>query len=95
MVAPSPSRMSKIAELWLESNGQRYSLAQVAPEFVNKYLTQRFSIAGTPTECIERVRELERAGVTHLMITAPDRLFFEMTEAWSKHVFPQFSNRQA
>lgn len=26
--------MSKIAELWLESNGQRYSLAQVAPEFV-------------------------------------------------------------
>jgi len=34
MVAPTPSRMSKIAELWLESNGQRYSLAQVAPEFV-------------------------------------------------------------
>lgn len=34
MVAPSPRRLSKIAELWLESQGQRYSLAQVAPEFV-------------------------------------------------------------
>jgi hypothetical protein len=26
--------MSKIAELWLESRGQRYSLSEVAPEFV-------------------------------------------------------------
>ena len=34
MVASSSHRMSKIAELWLESHGQRYSLAQVAPEFV-------------------------------------------------------------
>ncbi len=34
MVAASPTRLSKIAELWLESGGQRYSLAEVAPEFV-------------------------------------------------------------
>ena len=66
---------------------------KVAPEFVNNYLTQRFSIAGTPAECIARVRELERAGITHLMITAPDALFYEMTQAWSKHIFPQFMNR--
>lgn len=34
MVAPAPTRLSKIAELWLESSGQRYSLSEVAPEFV-------------------------------------------------------------
>lgn len=34
MVAASPTRMSKIAELWLESCGQRYSLSEVAPEFI-------------------------------------------------------------
>ena len=34
MVAPSPTRLLKIAELWLESSGQRYSLSEVAPEFV-------------------------------------------------------------
>ena len=65
---------------------------KVDPAVVNEYLTQRFSIAGTPAECIARVRALERAGATHLMITAPDRMFMQMTEAWSKHVFPHFLN---
>lgn len=64
---------------------------KVDPAVVNDYLTQRFAIAGTPAECIERVSALERAGVTHLMITAPDRLFMPMTEAWAKHVLPRFS----
>lgn len=34
MSASSPSRMSKIVELWLESQGQRYSLSEVGPDFV-------------------------------------------------------------
>ena len=34
MSACSPSRMSRIVELWLESQGQRYSLSEVGPDFV-------------------------------------------------------------
>ena len=30
----TPARLSKIAEFWLLSNGERFSLSQVAPEFV-------------------------------------------------------------
>ncbi len=30
----APARLSKIAEFWLLSNGERHSLSQVAPEFV-------------------------------------------------------------
>ena len=34
MSVSTPARLSKIAEFWLMSNGERYSLSQVAPEFV-------------------------------------------------------------
>lgn len=67
---------------------------KIDPAFVTPYLTQRFSIAGTPAECVARVRELERAGVTHLMITAPDRLFDAMTTTWSEQVAPHFAEHR-
>jgi hypothetical protein len=34
MSASAPARLSKIAEFWLLSNSERYSLSQAAPEFV-------------------------------------------------------------
>jgi hypothetical protein len=34
MSVSAPARLSKIAEFWLLTNGERHSLSQVAPEFV-------------------------------------------------------------
>ena len=47
---------------------------RVDPDLVNDYLVHRFSIAGTPKECIERIEELRDAGVEHLMLTSAQSL---------------------
>jgi 5,10-methylenetetrahydromethanopterin reductase len=59
---------------------------RVAPELVTDYLVHRFALAGTPEECIRRVQELEDAGVRHIMVTPPNLLYREMTEAWAREV---------
>lgn len=63
---------------------------KVAPRFVTDYLVRRFSIAGTPEECVARVKELERAGMSRLLLTPPEKIYTETVEAWSKHVMPHF-----
>ena len=64
---------------------------KVDPKFVTDYLVRRFSIAGTPDECIARVKELEEAGVERLMLTPPGKTYKETVEAWGKQVMPHFS----
>lgn len=61
---------------------------KVDPRFVTDYLVRRFSIAGTPEECVARVKELEKAGLTRLLITPPERIYSEMAVAWSEQVMP-------
>jgi 5,10-methylenetetrahydromethanopterin reductase len=63
---------------------------RVEPALVNDYLIQRFSIAGTPTECIERIKELRDAGVEHLMLTPARKVYHETVEAFARKVMPQF-----
>ena len=63
---------------------------KVDPSFVTDYLVRRFSIAGTPEECVARVRELEQAGLSRLLLTPPERIYTEMMEAWSKEIMPHF-----
>jgi 5,10-methylenetetrahydromethanopterin reductase len=63
---------------------------RVDPDLVNDYLVQRFSIAGTPTECIERIEELKDAGVEHLMLTPARKVYAESVEVFAKKVMPQF-----
>lgn len=63
---------------------------RVDPKLITDYLVRRFSIAGTPEECIERVRELERAGVSRLLLTPPESVFSEMMEGWARAVMPAF-----
>ena len=65
---------------------------RVDPDLVNDYLVQRFSIAGTPKECIERVEELKAAGVEHLMLTAARKVYHESVEAFATKVIPHFQN---
>jgi 5,10-methylenetetrahydromethanopterin reductase len=60
------------------------------PELVTDYLAQRFSIAGTPEECVARIKQLEEAGVRCLMVTPPDRTYNAIMEAWAKDVMSHF-----
>ena len=50
---------------------------RVDPNLVNDYLVHRFSIAGNPKECIERIEELKAAGVEHLMLTPARKVYRE------------------
>ncbi len=61
---------------------------RVDPDLVNDYLVQRFSIAGSPKECIERIEELKAAGVEHLMLTPARKVYPETVEAFAKNVIP-------
>jgi 5,10-methylenetetrahydromethanopterin reductase len=63
---------------------------RVDPELVNDYLVHRFSIAGTPGECIERIEELKAAGVEHLMLTAARKVYQESVETFATQVIPHF-----
>jgi alkanesulfonate monooxygenase SsuD/methylene tetrahydromethanopterin reductase-like flavin-dependent oxidoreductase (luciferase family) len=65
---------------------------RVDPDLVNNYLVRRFSIAGTPTECIERIEELRAAGVEHLMLTPARKVYGETVEAFAAKVIPHFRN---
>ena len=60
------------------------------PNLITDYLLQRFSIAGTPEECVARVKTLEKAGVQHLLLTPPETGYYEMIETWAKEVMPHF-----
>jgi 5,10-methylenetetrahydromethanopterin reductase len=63
---------------------------RVDPELVNEYLIHRFSIAGTPSECIERIEALRDAGVEHLMLTPARMVYHETVEAFATKVIPHF-----
>jgi 5,10-methylenetetrahydromethanopterin reductase len=63
---------------------------RVAPELVTDYLVQRFAIAGTPEECIARIRALERAGITRIMLTPPRTVYHEMVETLARDIMPAF-----
>jgi len=63
---------------------------RVDPDLVNDYLIHRFSIAGNPTECIERIEELKAAGVEHLMLTPARKVYNETVESFATKVLPHF-----
>ncbi len=63
---------------------------RVDPDLVNDYLIHRFSIAGNPKECIGRIKELQAAGVDHLMLTPARKVYDSTVEAFAKNVIPAF-----
>jgi 5,10-methylenetetrahydromethanopterin reductase len=63
---------------------------RVAPKFVTDYLVQRFAIAGTPEECIARVKALKEAGVRRLMLTPPNKIYGEVMRRWAGQVMKRF-----
>lgn len=65
---------------------------RVDPDLVNDYLIHRFSIAGNPRECIERIEELKAAGVEHLMLTPARKVYAETVEVFATKVIPHFTS---
>ncbi len=61
------------------------------PALVTDYLAQRFAIAGTPEECVERIKELEHAGIGNFLLTLPPRGYYDVMHKWARTVVPQFS----
>jgi 5,10-methylenetetrahydromethanopterin reductase len=63
---------------------------RVDPELVTDYLLERFTIAGTPQECITKVNRLEAAGIQRVLLTPPNAIYDEVMEAWGKRVIGQY-----
>lgn len=64
---------------------------RIDPNLVTDYLVQRFTIAGTPEECAQRVRELAQAGVRRLLLTPPEAIYHQVLEAWGRRVIPRIT----
>lgn len=61
---------------------------RIDPEFVTEYLLERFTIAGTPDECIAKVMRLEAEGIQRILLTPPNTIYNEVMEAWGRRVIP-------
>jgi len=61
---------------------------RVDPDLVTPYLLQRFTIAGTPAECVDKIKRLEAAGIRRVLLTPPNAIYDEVMEAWGKRVIP-------
>lgn len=63
---------------------------RVDPGFVTDYLLERFTIAGTPEECIAKVQRLEADGVKRILLTPPNAIYDQVMEAWGKRVIAKY-----
>jgi 5,10-methylenetetrahydromethanopterin reductase len=59
---------------------------RVDPDFVTNYLLERFTIAGTPAECIAKVKALEADGIRRILLTPPNAIYDQVMDAWGKRV---------
>ena len=75
-----PTRLSKIAEFWLLSNGERHSLSQVAPDFV--ILRKAAAIRRGPAILVIDVEgRQEQRAVQVLAIDHPDSAYISIGKA--------------
>jgi alkanesulfonate monooxygenase SsuD/methylene tetrahydromethanopterin reductase-like flavin-dependent oxidoreductase (luciferase family) len=49
-------------------------------------------MAGTPEECVARLKELERAGIGSFLLTLPPKGYGEVMKMWAEAVMPHFSS---
>jgi 5,10-methylenetetrahydromethanopterin reductase len=63
---------------------------RVDPNFVTNYLLERFTIAGTPAECIAKVKRLEADGIQRILLTPPNANYDQVMEAWGKQVIEKY-----
>ena len=63
---------------------------RVDPDFVTDYLLERFTIAGTPRECIDKVKRLEADGIKRILLTPPNAIYDQVMETWGKQVIGKY-----
>jgi 5,10-methylenetetrahydromethanopterin reductase len=63
---------------------------RINPEFVTDYLLERFTIAGTPAECIAKVKRLEIDGIKRILLTPPNAIYDEVLESWGRQVIEKY-----
>jgi alkanesulfonate monooxygenase SsuD/methylene tetrahydromethanopterin reductase-like flavin-dependent oxidoreductase (luciferase family) len=61
---------------------------RIDPDYVTDYLLERFTIAGTPKECVAKVNRLEAAGVKRILLTPPNAIYDQVMTAWGERVIP-------
>ncbi len=85
-----PEELASIKKFMEAFDEMRPMEDRVDPKLVTDYLVQRFAIAGTPEECMARVKELEEAGVNRIMLTPSRTVYRETVEALASSVMPAF-----
>ena len=55
---------------------------------ITDYILDRFTITGTPEDCVKRIKEIESFGVKSIMIDPPSQDFDESLELFAKEVMP-------
>jgi 5,10-methylenetetrahydromethanopterin reductase len=63
---------------------------RIDPDFVTDYLLERFTIAGTPSECIAKVKRLEADGIKRILLTPPNAIYDQVMDAWGKNVIGKY-----
>ena len=63
---------------------------RIDPSFVTDYLLERFTIAGTPAECIAKVKRLEADGIERILLTPPNAIYDQVMQAWGERVIGKY-----
>jgi len=63
---------------------------RVDPSFITDYLLERFTIAGTPRECIDKVKRLEADGIERILLTPPNAVYDQVMNAWGQRVIGKY-----
>jgi 5,10-methylenetetrahydromethanopterin reductase len=63
---------------------------RIDPSFITDYLLERFTIAGTAQECIDKVRRLEGDGVQRILLTPPNATYDQVMDAWGRQVIAKY-----
>jgi 5,10-methylenetetrahydromethanopterin reductase len=63
---------------------------RINPELVTDYLLERFTIAGTPAECIAKVKRLEADGIKRILLTPPNAIYDEVLDSWGKEIIEKY-----
>jgi len=63
---------------------------RVNPDLVTDYLLERFTIAGTPEECIAKVKRLEADNIKRILLTPPNAIYDQVMNAWGSRVIAKY-----
>ena len=63
---------------------------RIDPKFVTDYLLDRFTIAGTPAQCIAKVKRLEADGIKRILLTPPNTIYDQVMDTWGKTVIEKY-----